>query len=323
MKNKNSIRLYSLLYVDHRQRVHANIKWTFSDAVDIYISCAALAANSAGINDIDFSLITNDTALIENRLRALRLPDISTNNLQFTLSVPYSIDFHNAHFKLDAIKALASGQFGDLVGLIDVDVIFNHKIPDDVKDVCHSDFAVYDISEQIYTTYGFKKIQSDLELIAGCKFDNPRWFGGEFLIASAPNMGILSNEISTCWLRYINNLDRVTHVGDEMIVSAALNLLARRGFPITDIGTRGVVARWWTSRTGFRQPTFEEIEQSAILHLPADKPFLAKQARRPFTRDAFLKTYKTYAKRKLRMRKAYNFIKAKISGEKKFVGVIH
>lgn len=93
-----------------------------------------------------------------------------------------------------------------------------------------------------------------------------------------------------------------------MVLAPALNILAAEGFPLIDGGQAGGIVRWWTARTAFRQPRLTDLADRSILHLPADKPFLAAASGQPFDAPAFMNAYRRHARTKLAWRRAANAI---------------
>src|SRR5262249_31429732 len=143
--------------------------------------------------------------------------------------------------------------------------------------------AVYDISDQIFPAYGRRRVVSDMELVSGRPLSDARWYGGEFVMGSATEFATVSRHIYLFPTNYVENISSLHHVGDEMIMSCALNMARADGVRIVDYGQDNVVARWWTARTSHRQAAFDVISGgAALLHLPADKVFLAKEAGHEF-----------------------------------------
>lgn len=293
------IRFYGLIYVDRERNRDFNLWQRHRDPIEIYTFCAALAANSAKANGIRFGLLTNNAIEIRRLLDRSGLDHFPIEEIRFSLNVPPVRKFYSAHFKIDAIKALASGEFGDHAGLMDVDALFLRELPPDLKEMAQLGLCAFETNE-VYESHGRKGILRNLETVAGTKLPEPKWYGGEFLYGSAANLRELSLEIETCWPRYVENIRSMRHVGDEMPVSAALNNLGRRGMAISDFGaSRKGVVRWWSRNTNFRQVSLEEMLPYSLLHLPSDKEFLAEQARRDFALETFMDAYRSYASGKI------------------------
>jgi hypothetical protein len=308
--NRAGIQFYGLLYIDRARNFDVNLRERHLDPVDVYIGCAALAAKSARANGIDFGLFTNDAATIRKVVDRDGLDPFPIEEIDFSLDVPLVKEFYSAHFKIDVIKALASGEYGDLVGMIDLDTLFLRGLHEDVSRHAREGFCVYQ-TDDVFAFYGTRKVLRDLETVAGTAIEDPKWYGGEFLVATPANMRILHEVVEICWPRYVANIKSMRHIGDEVAVSAALNILRQRGIPVTDLGnSRAAVGRWWSAPTSYPQRAFEELQRCFLLHLPSDKPYLAEQARHPFTPGSFLENYKAHAARKisrLRRRRPFDF----------------
>jgi hypothetical protein len=107
---------------------------------------------------------------------------------------------------------------------------------------------------------------------------------------------LLSQETQVIYERYITIVDELFHKGDEMIVSVALEKIQRNGTYIADLGTLGVVGRYFSVPTvRHPQKSFRYFENCFLLHLPVDKDFLAKlNPEQAESRNSFLRYYKFY-----------------------------
>lgn len=302
-------RFFGLLYLDQQHNRHANLTKSPIDPVEVYVSCACLAARSAQANGIDFSVFTNHPDLVSDRFRAHGLPDVPILTLGFSLTVPEVEVFYSAHFKIDVIAALASGGYGNRVALVDVDTVFLGPTPPVIETLPPNAIAAYDVSRPPTYVHWHRNMARDLSLVAGTAIDAPVWYGGEFLAGSPAALTELSRHIAACWPRYATAVRKMHHVGDETTVSAALNLLSRRGMPIVDVGRSETIMRWWPTGTRHVQPAFDEITDHFLLHLPADKLFLSQQAGVPFTKTAFLDAYRQYFAARYRHRKLIDTIR--------------
>ena len=90
------IKFYGLLHIDRRRNLDANLKWT-ADPIDIYVSCAALAAKSARANGISFGLFTNEPDFVHSRLGRLGFEHFNIVELQSPRDVPRVKNFYSAH----------------------------------------------------------------------------------------------------------------------------------------------------------------------------------------------------------------------------------
>jgi hypothetical protein len=234
----------------------------------------------------------------------------------FTWPVPKNIPFYSAHFKLDIVKAFGQGKFGRQIGLVDLDAVLLKRLP-----LSH-DLAVYDISDQAFATYERDRILSDMQRISGRQLSQARWYGGEFIMGSATVFYEIARYIELCWPNYVREISSLHDVGDEMIMSIALNMARADGVQMIDYGKPGVVARWWTARTQHKQAAFDSHKHVTFLHLPADKLFLARQARYCFQQESFLARFRRYARRKIALRAVYGIGQSLIERPKKFTPVL-
>jgi hypothetical protein len=95
----------------------------------------------------------------------------------------------------------------------------------------------------------------------------------------------------------------MAHVGDEMVPTSDLEALRLQGMQVADGGTMGVVARYWSARTRAPFPPFRDVGAASVLHLPADKPFLARWASRHLDPAAFREEYPAMLRGKARLRR--------------------
>jgi hypothetical protein len=294
--NANETRFYGLLYIDEQNnRYHSNRGYGV-DPVDIYIMCASLCSKSFEANGTAFHIITNRKSYTRRRLKDLKLGNITVFEYDFSLMVPKKMWFYSAHFKLDIFNAFGRGQFGEYVGLVDLDTVLLRRLPQSAG------LAVYDISDQVFPAFGKHRVVSDLQLISDRSLKDPRWYGGEFVAGSATEFATVSHYINLCWPRYILNIGSLHHVGDEMVMSSALNMARADGVHIVDYGKTGLVTRWWTDRTKHKQAPFDAVTGAALLHLPADKVFLTREAWYQFDSGGLLSRFQRYAKKKIACR---------------------
>jgi hypothetical protein len=312
--------LYSLFYVSPNQCDHSNLRGT-ADDIGTFLGCASLLAKSARYHGIRFSLITNDIDLVHARLNAIDASEhVDIVFHKFNRDVPLGIEFYSAHFKLDLFQAFGSGAFGDCIGLIDLDMVLLRPIPEWVFQ--KEGLLAYGISDQVFPEYGRETVVRDLERVAGCSIGTPIWYGGEFLLGQSGAFQRLAGYVERCWPAYLRNIEALHHVGDEMVVSSSLALAQGNRELVTDAGSIGLVNRWWTARTKFVQRPLHLASTACILHLPADKRFLAAQSRRPFHPGGFLSSYKSYVWKKLLVRKLYNNTIGVFERQRRFVGSI-
>jgi hypothetical protein len=304
---------YGLLYVDDEQKKNPNIRG-IDNPLDIYLRCAGLCARSVAYHGYSFRLVTNEGLRIRRRLRELGVMQIDVLEQEFTLNVPENVKFRAAHFKLELYSVLGSGRFGDHVGVIDIDSAMTRPIY--FPPLPPGTMLVYDITDQVLAEYGSEKVSSDLERVSGTHLSECKWFGGEFLFGHAISFRRLADSVFRIWPKYIQHVECLHHVGDEMLVAASI---PSANLELMDAGQLGFVARWWTARTKFKQMPFDAVATRSILHLPSDKKFLAASADIEFCPKEFIARFKRVARRKLFRRRLYGLVEMMVRRNRKYV----
>ncbi|SIT45484.1 Response regulator receiver protein [Paraburkholderia piptadeniae] len=197
-----------------------------------------------------------------------------------TLELPKATRFYGTHFKLDLLaQAAATLDEGQLLMLLDTDMLALRGVSAELLLRCRATgVGAYDITDQEFSAYGESRVIADLETVAGKRLVNPRWFGGEALLASAAFIDKLGPRARACFERYRSSIDQLNHNGDETFISAALNLLAEEGQQIIDLGAHRLVGRHWSGNT---HRDLRWFKGCTLLHLPDSKRLLERQARHP------------------------------------------
>jgi hypothetical protein len=273
--------LYGMLYLDESDNINTNIKIkNFKDKIDLYLSNAVTLARLLKDKGVNFILITNDLLAIKKNKNYSEL-DLQVEEISFNTQVPPGIRFYSAHFKLDVLRCLASLP-SKYVGLCDLDMICINSIPECLMtQISQEEPLVYDISEQVTPAYGKDIITRDIEYILGDKSCG-KWYGGEFIAGTPDFFSTLTHEINQIYDRYIANIDKLHHVGDEAITTAALEKMQKSGIEITDAGKLKIVGRFWSIKVLHEQKSFDWYKDCFLLHLPADKKFLASISQKTF-----------------------------------------
>lgn len=283
---KVSARFYGLVYLEQGAPAHA--AGPGSSASTAYVALAGRLAQSMNARGVPFTALTNDAEGVARHSRQLGNDWLNATEVPFPSSIPGGVAFRSAPRKLDLFPQLASGRFGDYVALVDLDMILLRDFPEDVGGLFAADMpCVYDITDQVIPAYGAARVHADLRAITagGAVGPLPRWYGGEFIAGRPEFFARLVETIEAIYQRYRERWRELHHLGDEMIVSAALNLLAGQGIPFEDVGVRQAVGRWWSGTTHHPRRNFEWFDNCALLQLPVDKHFLSTApSRKAFTR---------------------------------------
>ncbi len=250
MEDVEKIQLYSLLYVVKSKRKHVNLG-SVDDPLDIYLRCALTLQESCARNGLRYAVLTNDKSCLGERLAKLKKESLPIVELEFSLDVPQGIPFYEAHFKLEALAALGSGELGSIVGLIDLDMIVLSPL---TLPKVEGDW----LGGYVLDNYTGALVQTDLRNAGMHGVAPGTWYGGEFLIGTARAFASLTSAIGRCWPNYLANIHLMSHVGDEAVVSAALNNMSSLPVKIMDLGKSmpPAIARWWSARTNHRQNRF-------------------------------------------------------------------
>jgi hypothetical protein len=275
-------------------------------SIDAYVGCAANCARSFAHFGYSYQIISNAPEAVANRAARMGLASLPLSPMEFSREVPTHLGFASAHRKLEVLARFGTGELGTRPALVDLDTELVRPFPSALLNDGASLHAL-DLTDVMTAEFG-ERVDATLASILGRPVNAGRWFGGEFLAGPTNWFAELSSIVDECWDRYLAQARGSIHEGDEALTSAALTVLGQRGHRIVDAGAEGSVARWWSARTKVPMPRFRDIQDAALLHLPADKPFLAKRAK--FTPDParFAQDYRNELRFKLLPRQIGNAI---------------
>ena len=295
MKN---IQFYSLLYVENENE---NLVQNFGSAsskppkikdLELYTKSCANLKKSLNAQGLNYTVLTNNEKLLKNLQSDLEIKEID-----FSLKVPKSISFYGAHFKIDVFKYF-SLQKNDYSILLDIDEICINPMPKNILQAVKNNIALfYDVTEQMYPDAGRERLINDLSLFCP-NADLGIWAGGEFIGGDSEFFEKLYNSICKISEKYFECQNELFHKGDESLTSAALQCLLKNGVAMLNAGSFGAITRFWSCGTKHCQKLFPSIKDCFLLHLPADKNFLAKTS---FDNN-FLQKYEKY----LQTEKSFN-----------------
>lgn len=192
--------------------------------------------------------------------------------------LPRSTPFYAAHFKFDLMMQAAKTLPEDaLFLLLDTDMVAMRPLDAGLVARCaRLGVGAFDISDQVFPPYGSARVIADIERVAGRALENPRWYGGEFLLCTREFLTRLIERAMPCFIRYIEEIRHLHHHGDEAFISAALSLLAQEGQTIVDVGAYQAVGRHWPGNTHRNLYWFSRC---AFLHLPGSKFIIERESR--------------------------------------------
>jgi hypothetical protein len=244
----------------------------------VYVNNAIVLQKSLSSRGVAFALLTNNKRLIEEcasktdngfLLEIIEIP--------FPTKVPSGIKFYSAHHKIDAFRYLASLK-GFYYALCDLDVVCVNDFPTCLQNLIEARIPLcYDISDQVIPAYGHDVIIRNLSTIGGIESEG-RWSGGEFISGTPEFFHKLMSVIDDIYDNYILNISSMHHIGDEAIISSALEKLKRQGVYIGDAGNLFIIGRYWNTSVLHPQKPFTYFKNCFLLHLPADKKFISDLA---------------------------------------------
>ncbi|MDD5595813.1 MAG: hypothetical protein PHY94_06200 [Candidatus Omnitrophica bacterium] len=289
------IRLFGLLHFKAGEHSAENLSVKNSqEQIYIYVNNAINLSNSLQLQGIEFTLLTNIKSAVEKIVR-LEGKTLQVIEIPFFTKVPHGIKFYSAYFKLDVFRYLASLS-DEYVGLCDLDMVCINGLPLCFANNIESRIPMfYDISDQVIPAHGHEVIIQDLESIHHLKSEG-RWSGGEFISGTPDFFATLTAEIDKIYDNYLNVVKKIHFVGDEAITSSALEIIRKKGAYIADAGALGIVGRYYCNvHILHPQKPFKYFEKCFLLHLPVDKFFLVKMARKAsFEPAAFKRQYWVY-----------------------------
>jgi len=258
-----------------------------------YINCCKVLYDS--LKKIGFTLIvlTNEPALILEHE-----PNLNVEKIDFKINVPETIKFFSAHHKLDVFRFLSLFASGYSI-LLDSDIVCINTIPENMELIIKNKIPVYyDITDQVYPAYGRTTIIDDKSSVMNIK-SLGNWAGGEFIGGDKKFFGELYNNCMAYWDSYIANISKLHHQGDEFLTSCAIEKYILEGNIIFNAGSIGCIGRYWSVKTLHIGKDFAAYLDNFLLHLPADKKFLAGYN----GKNNFLEDYQLYLHNKSKKKK--------------------
>ena len=288
------IRLFGLLHLKAGESFAGNVYVNnFQERIDVYVNNAINLSHSLQRRGVEFILLTNNKSIVDEVIKS-NSQELQVIEIPFLTKIPSGVKCFSAHFKIDVFRYLSSLS-DEYTGVCDLDMMCINAFPACfLNNIENRIPMVYDISDQVIAAYGYDVIIRDLELIHHLKSEG-KWAGGEFITGAPDFFATLTAEIDKIFDNYLNVLGKLHHVSDEAIVSAALEIIRKKGIYISDAGILGIVGRYWNARTLHAQKPLEYFMKCSFLHLPLDKFFLAEMAKKELSGfAAFKREYMLY-----------------------------
>ncbi len=295
---------YSLLYVDPSATSLNNLREAadLSSRLELYLRNALLLSNSLRICGIHHYILTNNSSLLSKAnfgkqlLESLNLQIIPTSNFDLPVDIPHRAAFH----KLDAWRWIAmNGENYSL--MLDLDMVCLSADLSFWKYLYSNEVSCYyDVTDQAVPAWSAIALSQEQRymLQQNCL---GRWAGGEFLAGNREFFNQLSNLAFSYMPLYSGSSYQILS-GEEAILSASLDSY-RTNNALEDIGSLGIVSRFWRGTVKHYQKPLEHHLNAMFLHLPGDKPFLASYQLRnpgPFDPDHFRAEYSSLCMKNIR-----------------------
>jgi len=260
----------TLLWIDEKNHSAPNNK---NKTIASYFRQINLLAKTLRLTEaVDLHVFTNSPEKIAFWFASKKQRPPVLVQIHSDLVIPDGTAFYSAHHKLDALRAASQllSNEADRFVLLDTDVVALNGLTLAQKELLNSsDLVVYDISDQVFPAYGQDVIARDLNRIANAVLNNARWFGGEFIAGSRSALRKLVHQCDECLPRYFSALPELHHKGDEMFVSAALNILREKTkLKIVIQNPFKLISRHWSR---FSAPPLTEHAKHAFVHCPGSK----------------------------------------------------
>lgn len=305
---------YGLLHLKETESSAMNVKVrNFDEQTRIYLRNALSLAKSLRAQSHSFCLLTNRADYLLSLLPACT-ETMRVEQIEFSSNIPTGARFYSAHFKFDVFKFLSKVP-EDYVAFVDIDVLCINTMPETMTRCAREGVPMaYDITAQTPSTLTPEDLKRDLKRIHNAE-STGRWYGGEFLCGPPIFFAALSQKVEMLLPAYFSQIQKLIHVGDEMVTSAALEMLQSQGVQLVDAGKAGVISRFWNYPCLHQQPPLDMHRGVFLLHLPSDKDFLARIAEDP--RIDWQHIYERYAayykSPRQRVKWALRWLKVKLS----------
>ena len=271
---------FSLLFIPAFECTSHNMQnHSLKDTIKTYLCNAITLQNSLKNFGFEFYLFTNNKTYLQYFSAYKNIFNIiEINFLPYNKhgNFPTDIGFYAAHHKIFLFKHISEFPFSDYMIFLDLDVIAINPPPKSLIKIIENRIpCAYNITDQCLPVYGEEKIINDLKTVSNTN-NYGIWYGGEFL-GGTPDFFKKIADISFLHLsNYIKNRQHLHHNGDEFLTNIALEEYSKEN-RIIDAGPLGIIGRFWSCPVKHIQRPLKYYKMNSfLLHLPADKEFLAK-----------------------------------------------
>ena len=292
------LKFYTLLHFADRQENAANLASSGKRKLYQILARNVVTLNlSLELLGFKLNVVTNDVPRLQQLFGSLgthgNTPNIVLGN--FDLVPPAGICFYSSHCKLNLFRMFAEKP-DEISILLDCDILALRPLPDWMIEAAKTGSVIcYNIMDQVAPSLGSERLRQDLRILDPA-ISPKRWVGGEMICAQGKVFAQLNKAVMDLWPHYCAQPSSFYHDGEELLVTAVVHGLERRGVQVVDAGSAGIIRRFWSVRTLHAQASIKDSESLCLLHLPADKEFLARIRRKDLLNDArrFWQSYHVY-----------------------------
>ena len=266
---------FGFLYVDKKAGKLNFQSKNFEERYSVYLKNAALLNLSIRKCGYKFVILTNNKAYIEKKIKKEIKDSICIQEILFNTSVPRNMHFFSCHYRVDVFRYFSKLK-NTISILLDLDVVIIKNLKKINFNVFSNSGIVHDISSNIFPAYGLKKISCDLEMLTGFKINNAKWYGGDFIAGSENFFHILYLKTKKYQAKLVKLSKKFPNYTDEFFLTAAiLDIEKNTNYKIVDGSKIKIWSRYWSVNTKHKQNKIETYLKFFMLHLPADKNFIA------------------------------------------------
>ena len=266
---------FGFLYIDKKAGKLNFQSKNFEERYSVYLKNAALLNLSIRKYGYKFIILTNNKAYIEKKIKKEIKDFISIKEILFDTYVPRNMHFFSCHYRVDVFRYFSTLKNTFSI-LLDLDVVIIKNLKKINFRKLSNNGIVHDISSNFFSAYGLKKVWCDLEILTGFTIDNAKWYGGDFIAGSEKFFRILYLKTKKYQAKLVK-LSKNFHIyTDEFFLTAAiLDIKKNANYKIVDGNKIKIWSRYWSVNTKHKQHKIENYLKFFMLHLPADKNFIA------------------------------------------------
>lgn len=282
---------FGFLYVDKKAGKLNFQSKNFDERYSVYLKNAALLNLSIKKCGYKFVILTNNKAYIEKKIKTEIKDSICIQEILFKTSVPKNMHFFSCHYRVDVFRYFSKLK-NTISILLDLDVVIIKNLKKINFNVFSNSGIVHDISSNIFPAYGLKIISCALEMLAGFKIKNVKWYGGDFIAGSENFFQLLYLKTKKYQAKHVKLSKKFPNYTDEFFLTAAiLDIEKNTSYKIVDGSKIKIWSRYWSVNTKHKQHKIENYLKFFMLHLPADKNFIANFYDSPYSVKYFKTAY--------------------------------